>query len=47
MGEDWKKVYKVLMGKHEEKGPLGRARRRWENGIRMGVGEIRWGCGVY
>jgi hypothetical protein len=45
-GEERKKVYKALMGNPEVKGPLGRARRRWENGIRMGVGEIRWGCGV-
>jgi hypothetical protein len=34
MGEE-KNVYKILMGKPEEKRPLGRPRRRWEDGIRM------------
>jgi hypothetical protein len=34
MGED-RKVYKVLVGKPEGKRPLGRPRRRWEDGIRM------------
>jgi hypothetical protein len=28
-------VYKVLVGKPEGKRPLGRPRRRWEDGIRM------------
>jgi hypothetical protein len=34
MGEE-RKVYKVLVGKPEGKRPLGRPRRRWEEGIRM------------
>jgi hypothetical protein len=34
MGKD-RNVYKVLMGKIEGKRPLGRPRRRWEDGIRM------------
>jgi hypothetical protein len=34
MGEE-RKVYKVLEGKPEGKRPLGRPRRRWEDGIRM------------
>jgi hypothetical protein len=34
MGEE-RKVYKVLVGKTERKRPLGRPRRRWEDGIRM------------
>jgi hypothetical protein len=29
------KVYKVLVGKPEGKRPLGRPRRRWEDGIRV------------
>jgi hypothetical protein len=29
------KLYKVLVGKPEGKRPLGRPRRRWEDGIRM------------
>jgi hypothetical protein len=38
MGEE-RKVYKVLVGKPEGKRTLGRLRRRWEDGIRMGVRE--------
>jgi hypothetical protein len=38
-----RKLYKVLMGKHEGKRPLGRPRRRWENGIRMDLREIGLG----
>jgi hypothetical protein len=43
MGEE-RKVYKVLVGKSEGKRPLGRPRRRWEDGIRMDLREI--GLGV-
>jgi hypothetical protein len=35
-----RKVYKVLVGKPEGKRPLGRPKRRWEDGIRVDVGEI-------
>jgi hypothetical protein len=42
MGEE-RNVYKVLMGKPEEKRPLGRPRRRWEDGIRMDLRETGWG----
>jgi hypothetical protein len=42
MGEK-RKVYKVLVGKPEGKRPLGRPRRRWEDGIRMDLREIRLG----
>jgi hypothetical protein len=47
MGEE-RKVYKVLVGKPEGKRPLGRPRRRWEDGIRMDLREIGWlgGCGL-
>jgi hypothetical protein len=42
-----KKAYKVLVGKPEGKRPLGRPRRRWEDGIRMDPGEIGLGgCGL-
>jgi hypothetical protein len=46
MGEE-RKLYKVLVGKPEGKRPLGRPRRRWENGIRMdlreiGLGDVDW-----
>jgi hypothetical protein len=40
-----RKVYKVLVGKPEGKGPLRRPRHRWEDGIRMDLGEI--GLGVW
>jgi hypothetical protein len=36
-------VYRVLVGKPEEKRPLGRPRRRWEDNIRMDLQEV--GCG--
>jgi hypothetical protein len=36
-------VYRVLVGKPEGKRPLGRPRRRWEDGIKMDLGEIGWG----
>jgi hypothetical protein len=39
MGEE-RKLYKVLVGKPEGKRPLGRPRRRWEDGIRMYLREI-------
>jgi hypothetical protein len=44
MGEE-RKLYKVLMGKLKGKRPLGRPRRRWEDGIRMDLREI--GLGVW
>jgi hypothetical protein len=42
-----RKAYKVLVGKPEGKTPLGRTRRRWEDGIRMdlreiGLGDVDW-----
>jgi hypothetical protein len=42
MGEE-RKVYKVLVGKPEGKRPLGRPRRRCEDGIRMDLKEIALG----
>jgi hypothetical protein len=42
MGEEIQ-LYKVLVGKPDEKRLLGRRRRRWEDGIRMVVREIGWG----
>jgi hypothetical protein len=44
MGEE-RKLYRVLVGKPEEKRPLERPRRRWKDGIRMYLREIGWeGC---
>jgi hypothetical protein len=42
IGEE-RKVYKVSMGKPEGKRPLGKARHRWEDRIRMDLREIGWG----
>jgi hypothetical protein len=42
MGEE-RKVDKVLVGKTEGKSPLGRPRRRWEDGIRIDLREIGLG----
>jgi hypothetical protein len=42
MGEE-RKVYRVLVGKPEGKRPLGRPRRRWEDGIRMDLREVGLG----
>jgi len=36
-------VYRVLVGKPEGKRPFGRARRRWEDNIKMDLEEV--GCG--
>jgi hypothetical protein len=46
MGEE-RKVYKVLVGKPEGERPLGRPRHRWEDGIRMDLGEIGLGAVVW
>jgi hypothetical protein len=39
MGDE-RNLYRVLMGKPEGKRPLGRPRRRWEDGIRMDLRDI-------
>ena len=36
-------MYRVLVGKLEEKRPMGRPRRRWVDNIRMDLQEV--GCG--
>ena len=38
-------MYKVLVGKPEGKGPLGRPRRRRVDNIRMDLQEV--GCGIW
>jgi hypothetical protein len=38
MGEN-KNAYRILIGKPEEKRPLGRPRRRWEDNIKMDLRE--------
>jgi hypothetical protein len=44
MGEK-RKVYKVLVGKSKRKRPLGRPRRRWEDGSEWILGRLA--CGVW
>jgi len=46
MGEE-RGVYRVLVGKPEGRKPLGRARHRWVDNIRMDLNEMGWACGVY
>jgi hypothetical protein len=36
-------AYRILVRKTEGKRPLGKPRRRWEDNIKMGLREIRWG----
>jgi hypothetical protein len=43
MGEE-RKMYKVLVGKPKRKIPVRRSRSRWEDGIRIDLREIGWGC---
>jgi hypothetical protein len=45
MGEE-RKVYKVSVGKPEGRRPLGRPRRRWEDGIRMDLRETDLGVWI-
>ena len=39
--KETKDIHMVLVGKPEEKRPLGRPRRRWEDNIKMGLQEVR------
>jgi hypothetical protein len=41
MGER-RNAYRILVGKPERKGPLGKPRRRWEDDIRMDLRETEW-----
>jgi hypothetical protein len=41
--EEGRNVYRVLVGKSEGKRSLGRAKSRWEYGIKMYLREIGWG----
>jgi len=38
-------VHRVLMGKPEGKGPLGRPRRRWEDKVKMVLQAVGGDCG--
>jgi hypothetical protein len=41
MGEG-RGAYRVLVGKAEGRRPLGRARYRWEDNIKMDLREVGW-----
>jgi hypothetical protein len=43
MGE--RDVFRVLVGRPEEKRSLGRPRRRWDDNSRMDLQEVGCGCG--
>jgi hypothetical protein len=40
--EKKRNAYRILVGKPEEKRPLGRRRRRWVDNIKMDLREIGW-----
>jgi hypothetical protein len=40
---DRRGIYRVLVGKPEGKGPLGRPRYRWEDNIKMDLQEVGGG----
>jgi hypothetical protein len=40
--EERRSAYRILVGKPEEKTPLGRSARRMDDNIKMGVKEIEW-----
>jgi hypothetical protein len=42
MHGEMRSAYKIVVGKPEEKRKLRRPRRRWEDNIRMDIGEIGW-----
>jgi hypothetical protein len=41
MGE-MRNAYRILVGKHEGKRPLGRPRHRWEDNIKLDLREVGW-----
>jgi hypothetical protein len=41
MGEK-RGAYRILVGRPEGRGPLGRPRRRWEDNIKMDIEEVGW-----
>jgi hypothetical protein len=43
MGGGWGGAYNILIGKPEGRRPMERSRRRWEDNIKMDLGEIVFG----
>jgi hypothetical protein len=42
MNGETRNAYRILVGKPEGKGPLGRPRRRWVDNIKMDLRNIGW-----
>jgi hypothetical protein len=40
--EEERGAYRILVEKPERRRPLERPRRRWEDNIKIGLGEVRW-----
>jgi hypothetical protein len=40
---DRRRAYRILVGTPEEKRPLRRPRRKWEDNINMDLQEVGWG----
>jgi hypothetical protein len=40
---DRRGAYRILVRRREEKRPLGRHKRRWEDSIKMDLQEVGWG----
>jgi hypothetical protein len=39
-------AYRILVGRPEERRPLGRPRRRWEDNIKVDLQDLGWGHGL-
>jgi hypothetical protein len=39
-------AYRIVVGRREGRSSLGRARRRWEDNLKMNLEEVRWGHGL-
>jgi len=39
-------TYRILVGKREGKGPLGRTRNIWEDDIKVDLQEVEWGAWI-
>jgi hypothetical protein len=40
--EEMSGAYNILVGRPEGRRPLGRPRRRWEDNIKMDLGDVDW-----
>jgi hypothetical protein len=41
--EGKRSAYRIFVGRPEGRRPLGRPRRRWQDNIKMGLQDVRWG----